>query len=372
MFKLNTIFPLEKRNVDFLFAAVVGILIVVGLFVFFSASLQSIGQTKWNSLMIHQLVYSLVIGGSLLFGFSHFYYKKLSQYAIGIFIVAYALCLLVFIPGLGMAHGGGQRWIDFGFMNFQPGETLKFATVVFFAVWFAKYKKKLNNMKYGVLPLGIVLFFVGGLFVAQKDIGTLMIICMSAFSIFIASNAPPKHILSIAAIGIMACLLAAIFIPHVRARVSTFTDYKDPQGAGWQVRQSLIAVGSGGLTGKGYLQSVQRFSYLPEAHGDSIFAVASEELGFIGSVFIVSLYVAFSVLAMKIANKTPDDFAMLLVVGFTTSIVIQAFLNIGSVLSVIPFTGEPLTFMSQGGTSLVVAMASVGIILNISRFQKQS
>lgn len=372
MSKLPTIFTLEKHSVDFIFAGVVGMLIVVGLFVFFSASLQSIGQAKWNSLMIHQLVYSLIIGGSLLFGFSHFHYKKLSQFAIPIFVVAYALCLLVFIPGIGMSHGGGQRWIDFGFMNFQPGETLKFATVVFFAVWFAKYKKKLNSLKYGLLPLGMILACVGGLFVAQKDIGTLLIICATAFAIFLASNAPPKQIISVALIGIVAFGLAATFIPHVRQRVSTYADNKDPQGAGWQVRQSLIAVGSGGFTGKGYLQSVQRFSYLPEAHGDSIFAVASEELGFMGSALIVSLYVMFAIFAMKIANKSQDDFAMLLVVGFTAMIIVQSFLNIGSVLSLIPFTGEPLTFMSQGGTSLVIAMASVGIILNISRHQKQS
>lgn len=372
MFKLSSIFPLEKKSVDFLFAGEVGVLIIVGLFIFFSASLQSIGQTKWNSLMIHQLVYSLVIGGSLLFGFSHFYYKKLSQFAIGIFIAAYALCLLVFIPGLGMSHGGGQRWIDLGFINFQPGEILKFSTVVFFSVWFAKYKKKLSDYKYGVIPLGLILATVGGLFVAQKDIGTLMIICASAFAIFLASSAPPKQIMAIALLGIIGFGLSAVFIPHVRQRVLTYADDKDPQGSGWQVRQSLIAVGSGGVTGKGYLQSVQRFSYLPEAHGDSIFAVASEELGFVGSVIIVSLYVMFAVLAMKIANKSPDDFAMLLVVGFTTMVVVQSFLNIGSVLSVIPFTGEPLTFMSQGGTSLVIAMASVGIILNISRYQKHS
>lgn len=372
MFKLSEIFAREKKSVDYLFAGVIITLIIVGLFVFFSASLQSIGQAKWNSLMLHQLVYSLFVGGSLLYVFSHFQYKKLSQYSIGLIVVAYTLCLLVFIPGLGMSHGGGQRWIDLGFTNFQPGETLKFATVIFFAVWFAKYKKKLNDLKYGVLPLLIVLSLVGGLFVAQKDIGTLMIICASAFAIFLASNTPPKYIVGVATLGIVFCILAATFIPHVRARVSTFTDYKDPQGAGWQVRQSLIAVGSGGFTGKGYLQSVQRFSYLPEAHGDSIFAVASEELGFVGSTIIISLYVMFAILAMKIANKTPDDFGMLLVVGFTSMIVVQSFLNIGSVLSVIPFTGEPLTFMSQGGTSLVVAMASVGIILNISRYQKHS
>ncbi len=365
-------FTFEKKSVDFFFAGIVGTLIIVGLFVFFSASLQSLGQAKWNSLMVHQLGYSLVLGGSFLFGFSHFYYKRIAPWAIGLFIGAFALCLLVFVPGLGMSHGGGQRWINLGFTNLQPGETLKFATVVFFAVWFAKYRKKLSNIKFGVVPLIIILGLVGALFVAQKDIGTLIIICVSAFSIFLASNAPAKHIIAIATLGLIAISLTAIFIPHVRQRVSTFVDYKDPQGAGWQVRQSLIAVGSGGLTGKGYLQSVQRFSYLPEAHGDSIFAVASEELGFIGSVFIVALYVAFAVKAIKIAGKSQDDFAMLLVVGFTTMIVVQSFLNIGSVINVIPFTGEPLTFMSQGGTSLVVAMASVGIILNISRHQKSS
>lgn len=372
MSKWKSIFTLDKNNADIFFVGIISVLIIVGLFVFFSASLQSLGQAKWNSLMIHQLGYSLGIGGALLFGFSHFYYKKIAPWSLGIFIASIALSVLVFIPGIGMEHGGGQRWVDLGFINFQPGEFLKFSTVIFFSVWFAKYRKKLSDPKYGLLPLLGVLGIVAGIFVVQKDIGTLIIICVSAFAVFLASNAPIKHIMYVVALGLIACIMAAVFLPHVRERVNTFFDYKDPQGAGWQVKQSLIAVGSGGLTGKGYLQSVQRFSYLPEAHGDSIFAVASEELGFIGSVIIVSLYVLFAIKSFKIAGRAPDDFATFLVVGFTSMIIIQSFLNIGSVLDVIPFTGEPLTFMSQGGTSLVVAMAAVGIILNVSRHQKQS
>jgi cell division protein FtsW len=365
--RLTALFTADKRPVDYVFLTLLLSLIVVGLFIFFSASLQSLGQAKWNSLMVRQIGYSLVIGGTLLFAFSRFQYKALAPWGLGLLITAFGLSLLVFIPGLGMTHGGGQRWLDLGIINVQPGEFLKFASVVFFAVWFAKWKRKLDDWRFGLLPLVVSTSAIGVLLFLQKDIGTLVIISATIFFMFLVSNAPRKHILLVFMCGICLASAAAVFVPHVRQRVMTFISLEDPQGTGWQVRQSLIAVGSGGLVGKGYLQSVQRFNYLPEAHGDSIFAVASEEFGFIGSSILVAMYVLFALRAYKIANKAPDDFSMLLATGFTSMIIVQSFLNIGSVINIIPFTGEPLVFISQGGTALVIAMSASGIILNISQ-----
>lgn len=367
MFSLLSHFKPDKRPVDYPLAIIAGLLIIVGLFVFFSASLQALGQTMFNRLMVTQLVYSVVIGGSLLYGFSHYPYKDLAQWALPGVIGAVALCLLVFVPGIGMAHGGGQRWLNLGFTNLQPSEFLKFAAIIFLSAWFAKSKRKMGNWRYGLLALCLVAGAAGVILFLQKDIGTLTVIIGSSFALFAVSNAPLKHIGVAVLLGIVVFVSAVVFLPHVRARVMTFTDYKDPQGAGWQVRQSLIAVGSGGFSGRGYLQSVQRFNYLPEAHGDSIFAVAAEELGFIGASLIVLLYVSFALRALKVAMHAPDDFSMFLSVGFLSMIIIQSALNIGSVLGVIPFTGVPLVFMSQGGTALVVAMSAVGVILNVSR-----
>jgi cell division protein FtsW len=370
MFSLFSHIKLDKRPVDYPLAFIAGLLIVVGLFVFFSASLQALGQTMFNRLMITQLVYSLVVGGSLLYGFSHFSYKNLAQWALPAVVIAGGLCVLVFVPGIGMSHGGGQRWLNLGFTNLQPSEFLKFTTIIFLSAWFAKSKRKMDDWRYGLLVLCLVAGAAGVLLFLQKDIGTLSVIIGSAFALFAVSNAPLKHIGISVLLGIFVFASAIIFLPHVRARVMTFTDFKDPQGAGWQVRQSLIAVGSGGIAGRGYLQSVQRFSYLPEAHGDSIFAVAAEELGFVGASFIILLYISFALRSLKVAMRAPDDFSMFLAVGFLSMIMIQSALNIGSVLGVIPFTGVPLVFMSQGGTALVVAMSAVGVILNISRNQR--
>ncbi len=372
MLQRLSIFHRDKRPVDIPLAIIAGLLIVVGLFVFFSASLQALGQSLFNRLMITQLVYSLVIGGSLLYGFSHYSYKNLAQWALPGVIIASVLSLLVFVPGIGMAHGGGQRWLNLGFTNLQPSEFLKFAIIIFLSAWFAKSKRKMNDWKYGLLVLSLVAGLAGVILFLQKDIGTLSVIIGSAFALFAVSNAPLKHIGVAVLLGMLVFASAIILLPHVRARIMTFTDYKDPQGAGWQVRQSLIAIGSGGLGGRGYLQSVQRFSYLPEAHGDSIFAVAAEELGFIGAVFIVILYISLALRSLKVAMRAPDDFSMFLTVGFLSMILIQSSLNIGSVLGVIPFTGVPLVFMSQGGTALVVAMSAVGVILNVSRHQHVS
>ncbi len=368
--RVSALFASDKRPVDYVFLTLLVTLIIVGLFIFFSASLQSLGQAKWNSLMVRQIGYSLGIGGTLLFAFSRFQYKALAPWGLGLLIAAFGVSSLVFIPGLGMTHGGGQRWLDLGVINVQPGEFLKFASVVFFAVWFAKWKRKLEDWKFSVLPLVIVVGSIGLLLFLQKDIGTLVIIASTVFFMFLVSNASRKHVLLVLLCGFCFAGAAAVFIPHVKQRVMTFISLDDPQGAGWQVRQSLIAVGSGGVVGKGYLQSVQRFNYLPEAHGDSIFAVVSEEFGFIGSSLLIILYVLFALRAFKIANKAPDDFSMLLATGFTSMIIVQSFLNIGSVINLIPFTGEPLVFISQGGTALVIAMSASGIILNISRYQK--
>lgn len=372
MFRPFIQLKIDKRPVDYPLAIIAALLIIVGLFVFFSASLQALGQTMFNRLMITQLVYSLVVGGSLLYGFSHYSYKNLAQWALPVFIGSAVLCFLVFVPGIGMAHGGGQRWLNLGFTNLQPSEFLKFGVVIFLSAWFAKSKRKMDDWRFGLMMLVLIAGLAVIILFLQKDMGTLSVILGSAFALFAVSNAPMKHVGITILLGLVMAASAVIFLPHVRARIMTYTELKDPQGAGWQIRQSLIAVGSGGFSGRGYLQSVQRFSYLPEAHGDSIFAVAAEELGFVGATFIVLLYISFALRALKVAMRAPDDFSMFLTVGFLSMILIQSSLNIGSVLGVIPFTGVPLVFMSQGGTALVVAMSAVGVILNISRHQRIS
>jgi cell division protein FtsW len=364
---LRSLFPSKQKPVDYPLLFSVGTLIIFGLFAFFSAALADVGKTSFMRIIVTQLIAGLGVGGLMLWTFSRLRYQALAQWAPWIFIIGWILCFTVFIPGLGMAHGGGTRWLDLHFITFQPGEILKFGAVTLYAWWCAKYKKKLSNPKYGLLVLLGGIAFAGIVMGLQRDYGSFTIIVSASIAIYLASAAPLRHIVPILLVGALAAGAIATFVPHVNQRVMTLIKCDDLQGSCWQVRQGLIALGSGGMWGEGYLQSTQRFGYLPEAHGDSIFAVIGEEFGFVGAAFVVFLYAMFSLRAFYVAARAQDEFGALLIVGFAVMILTQSFLNMGSVLGVIPFTGEPLVFMSQGGTSLVIAMAAIGVMLNISR-----
>ncbi len=199
-----------------------------------------------------------------------------------------------------------------------------------------------------------------------------MVIGAVSVAMLFAAGGKLRHLLLLALIAAAALGVAAYERPYLAQRFVTFIyqGANDPQGAGWQVQQSLIAVGSGGLTGRGFGQSVEKFSYLPEPIGDSVFAVAAEEFGFVGSVALIGLYAAFAILGLRIAARAPDPFGGLVVVGLVTLIVIQSFNNIASVLGLIPLSGLPLIFVSHGGTALAISLAEVGVILSVSRRMK--
>ena len=347
------------------------ILITVGVFVFVSASLGTLAsnESKFYNLLVSQLVLGLFLGAITMFGCSRLKYQFWRKQAFWIFLVSIVLSILVFVPNIGMEHGGAKRWIDLRFTTLQPGEVLKFGTIVYLAAWFTFVNKRIHSPYFGFYPLMFLLGIAGTLLLAQPDTGTFLIAVGSGTAMYISAGAKWRDLAILVLLGIVVLAGVAIWKPYVRERITTLIHHSDFQGSGYQVRQSLIAIGSGGIFGKGFGQSVQKFNFLPEAQGDSIFAVASEEFGFVGSTFLVTLYVLFALRGLWIAAHAPDKFGGLLAVGLVILVVSQSFINIGSMLAVAPLTGVPLVFVSQGGTALLVAMAEVGILLNISRYR---
>ena len=337
---------------------------------FLSASLGILprNEDKFYSIIGNQLLLGLSGGFIALLFFSKFPYRIFRTYALPIFIMGLVLTALVFVPGVGFEHGGARRWIElFGF-SLQPSELLKFAFVLYVAALFSGIKNRAESLTAGLLPFLGALGLVAILMLKQPDTGTFLIMVSAGFAIYFVAGAPWRYLLGIIFAGVIGLSFLILERPYLKDRILTFLDPTgDPYGASYQIQQSLIAIGSGEIFGRGLGQSIQKFNYLPEPAGDSIFAVIAEELGFVGSSALVMLFLFFMLRGYRIANRTNDPFGRLLGVGLITLITTQAFLNMGSLSGVFPLTGVPLTFVSHGGTALLVALAEVGIILSISR-----
>ncbi|MEZ4195554.1 MAG: putative peptidoglycan glycosyltransferase FtsW [Candidatus Paceibacterota bacterium] len=360
------------KSVDMILLVLIVILVVIGFFIFSSASLGLLARSgaSFSSVAFNQFFFGIVGGGLALLITSNIYYRNWRQYALYIFIAGILFTLAVFIPGLGMTHAGATRWIDIGFTTIQPSEFLKIAFVIYTASLLSGTHRQIDSWRYGVLPFIGVLALIGVVMLSLPDTDTLMIMAGAGVAMFITAGANWKHIIMLGVVGFLLLLAVAFARPYVMDRITTFLDpTSDPLGSGYQIQQSLIAVGSGGVAGRGYGQSIQKFEYLPEPIGDSIFAVYAEEFGFIGSVFLIFLLSFFTFRGFKIATQAEDLFGMLLVVGFMTIIVSQAFLNIAAMLGIAPLSGLPLPFISHGGTALIAIMASLGIVLNVSKYR---
>ncbi len=362
----------SHTKIDRVFLVSVLLLTIAGFFVFSSASLGLLARdgASFQSVALNQSV-SLLIG---LVGFviiSRINYRRLRPYSLYILLFAIILNLLLFIPSLTLNHGGASRWINLGFITFQPSEFLKIASVLFFAAWLVGIKEKVLTFRFGILPFIVIMAILDTLLLIQHDTDTLVVItCTGIVMLFIAHARIRDLAILILILGILVSTVA-VLRPYVRQRIMTYLNPTlDTQGAGYQIHQSLIAIGSGGIAGRGFGQSIQKFKYLPEPIGDSIFAVQAEEFGFIGSAGLILLFLLFAFRSMKIASRAMDNFGGFTVVGITTLIIIEVFLNIGAMLGITPLSGMPLLFVSHGGTALIITLGAVGIIANISKYQK--
>lgn len=360
-----------KKTIDTPFLIVLCVLVISGLIIFTSAALGLLARdsgASFSSVAVSQLLLGLVCGSFACFFFAMIDYRSWRRFTPYFFAAALLLTALTFVPGIGLSLKGASRWILIGNFSFQPEEILKFATVAFLAALYAAKFKAVQTFKGGIVPLLAVAGSSALLLLLQPNTAGVIVIGATAAGMLFAAGGKLWHLGLLAALGIAAIGAAALVYPHVHDRIMTFINQtEDPQGAGWQIQQSLIAVGSGGITGRGLGQSVQKFSYLPEPIGDSVFAVAGEEFGFIGGVFLLLLYVAFSLLGLRIASRAADPFGGLMVVGLVILIVGQSFFNIASTVGLVPLVGIPLIFVSHGGTALAIALAETGVILSVSR-----
>jgi len=289
------------------------------------------------------------------------------RFAPWIYGVSIFLTLLVFVPGIGTRANGATRWIDIGFTTVQPAEFLKIGVVIMLAWWLAKVARQLRDPKKGILPFLAIIGVPAGILLLQPNTSTTLLIGVTGTAMYFAAGAPWRDFLILFAVAIALCGVVLLVRPYALSRVATFLNpSSDPLNSSYQIQQSLIAVGTGGLFGRGFGQSVEKFNYLPEPDGDSVFAVFAEETGFVGALILLGLFVALAARGIVIAGQSRELFGGLLALGFSFLIAFQAFVNISAMLGIIPLTGLPLPFVSHGGTALLATLAACGLILNVA------
>ena len=361
----------KTKSVDKFLLIIVIILVVSGFLIFLSASFGLLAKNNspelWKILLNH-IFFGLVLGGGAAYATSRIPYIYWRTYSFYIYIAASILTLAVFIPGLGVSYNGATRWLAIGPLSVQPAEFLKIAYIIYLSTWLFAVKDRVKTIKLGLLPFAVVSGIVSIILLLQPDTDTLMAMIITGTIMYYVAGASYKHIGVIALTGIIGLTVLVFARPYLLDRVKTFIDpSSDPLNSGYHIQQSLIAVGSGGVTGRGFGHSVQKFNFLPEPTSDSIFAVAAEEFGLIGSLAIILLYILLIIRIYTIASKQKERYAKFLATGIGTLIVSQSFINIASVLGLMPFSGLPLLFISHGGTALFFTMFAIGIVLNISR-----
>ena len=370
----------KKPDLTILF--LMSILLMIGIVMIFSASsptcamLPEYNHDPYHYLKKHMinLVFGIVgfwiFSGEGIFNIQGLNIKDLKKFGLPLFVISVISLLIVLVPGIGIASKGARRWLGFGSFTFQPAEFAKLFCIIFLAINFSKHIDKIKDPKYiGIITL--IMVIIAGVIEREPDLGTALSIAIIFYLMLYISGASKLHLSVLAVLAGLAVTGIIVLGGNsyrVKRLISFLDPWKDSQDTGYHVCQSLIAVGSGGVQGLGLGESRQKFFYLPEQHTDFIFAITGEELGLIGTIIIVLLFVIFMHRGFKIASETNDLFLRLLAVGCTSMIALQAFLNMGVVIGLLPCTGIPLPFISYGGSSLIVSMMMMGIIFNISRY----
>ena len=356
---------------DYAILTLVLTLLSIGLIMVYSASSVQAAVDLGDAAYYfkRQLVWSLigVIGMFIAMNFPYYLLRNLARPIMAGVIFA---LILVIIPGVGISVNGSQRWLGFGFMNFQPSEAAKLGVVIFLAYWFSfGGLKRVRDFQKTVLPFLMMLGLVAALIMKQPDLGTTVAIGATAIIMLFLAGVDFRHLLLIGAASAPVLYVLIFMEEYRRQRFLAFLDpFADPLGTGYHIIQSLYALGSGGLFGVGLGQGKQKFFYLPERHTDFIFAVIGEELGLLGGALVILLFLLLVWRGFRVVITAPDQFAALLSAGIITMIAVQAVINIGVVTSSLPITGITLPFVSFGGSSLVFSLTGVGILMNISRY----
>lgn len=358
-----------RQGPDVLLTVIIALLLIFGLIMISSASVvlsqKEIGNP--NGYFFKQL-YSVFFGIILFFiglKINYRYWRKLAPLMLLLSIIA---LIAVFLPGVGVERNGAHRWVNLGFMQFQPSELTKLSLILYLAVWFENKGLEVKKILSSTIPFILILALIGGLVIKEPDMGTTIVLTMIAGVMYVVAGAKKTHVAVMLVAGIAT---GWYLIKNAPYRMSRFMVFLNPEadvgGRGYHVNQALLAIGSGGLLGLGFGRSRQKFNYLPEAATDSVFAVTAEELGIIGGVTLLLLFLVFAIRSFTIARNAPDSFSRLVVVGIATWITGQATLNIMAILSLLPLTGVPLPFISYGGSSIIMLLFASGILLNISK-----
>ncbi len=320
---------------------------------------------------IRQFAY-VAVGMVMMLVLSHIDYRKYKPYARIFMIICMVLLAAVFLPGIGVSHNGSRRWINLGVTEIQPSEFTKLAVSMFFAAMIEDRKYDIQKFS-GLLKYAAWIGVVALLMMFETHLSGTIVLCGIAVCIMLVGGASFKLICGGGAGAFAAVLLFLQFDPVRMARVTSFLHpFADKQGTGYQTLQSLYAIGSGGIFGKGLGESVQKFSYLPEPYNDFIFAVVCEELGLVGAAFIICLFIGLIIRGIKISMEAPDVFGSLMVVGIMAQVAIQTILNIAVATSSMPNTGVSLPFFSYGGTAVMILLAEMGIVLSVSRYSSKN
>ena len=309
----------------------------------------------------------LIMSYVIVYFISNIPYTLYKKYSNKILLICIILLVLVLIPGIGSIRNGSRSWFGIGSFGIQPSEAAKLGLIIFTAKYLTNNKMK--NIKSSVIPILLVVFIVFALIMLQPDFGTGVIIVMSIISLLFISGVNMNFFIKLGILGLIGIVVLVIIAPYRMARITSFLNpWSDPLGSGFQIIQSLYAIGPGGLLGMGLGNSVQKHFYLPEPQTDFIFSIISEELGFAGVLIIATLFITIIYRGINISLKQEDKFSKYLAFGIIFSIAFQAILNLMVVVGLIPVTGVTLPFLSYGGSSLMVSMSEIGILLNISKY----
>lgn len=367
---------LRKKNggaIDYPILLTVVILVVVGLLAVSSASVVISFERFGNNFFYlkKQLLFTLI--GLVTMGLTSMIdYRYWRKMAYPLMLVTIGLLLAVFIPGIGKELGGARAWVFIGPINFQPAEFVKLTFLLYLAAWLERQGEGIRHFQRGFIPFLTMLAVVAFLVMMQPDLGTLTIIFAIAAAMFFAAGSSFTQI-ALSGAGIVGLFWLLIKIaPYRLQRFATFLNPdKDCLGSGYQICQSLLGIGTGGLFGLGFGQSKQKYLYLPQAPTDSIFVIMAEELGFLRTLVVIILFSFLGLRGYQIAQKAPDMFGRLVAIGITSWLLFQTFVNIGAALSLLPLTGVTLPFISYGGSSMAITLAAVGVLLNISKQVKK-
>ena len=362
--------PVGRRSPTFvLLLALVAVLSLIGLVMVLSASSVT-ALYEYGSSWYHfkrQLIW-VTLGSVAMVIVMRVDYHWWRRYTKLLLLGSGLLMVLVMVPGLGVNVNGSSRWLGYGFARIQPSEFAKLAVLLFVADLLARRFDRVDNWRLTLQPVLVVFGAFAAMLMLQPNLGTTIILASIVFVMLFVSGVPIKPLVLTFTVGGIFASMAAVFEPYRRRRLLGFLNpWKDSQNTGYQTIQSQVGIARGGITGSGLGQSRAKWGFLPFAHTDFIFAIIAEELGLIGAVLVVALFVALGVAGIRTALRAPDHYGMLLATGITSWILIQAFVNVGAVVGVLPITGVPLPFVSFGGSSLVVTMASVGLLLNVAR-----